>query len=108
MSSLPVRLTIYILYACVLSWKDNSQITYNYLNTIPLLLHIYTQEGIYQLFILYFRLVCDAAPNDLLPYKKEENTTPCDICTDGQLADVYCGVCNKKLCTEHEQVCRFT
>ena len=52
--------------------------------------------------------MCDATPNDLAPYEKEENTTPCDICTDGQLADAYCGVCNKKLCTEHEQVCRFT
>ena len=44
----------------------------------------------------------------MLPYKKEENTTPCDICTNGQLADVYCSVCDKKLCTEHEQVCRST
>ena len=52
--------------------------------------------------------VSDATPTTLSSYERENNSTPCDVCNNtgatNERAQVYCTICDKKFCDNHQQV----
>ena len=55
-----------------------------------------------------YREVFDTTPDQLRAYEKEDNSLPCDVCVNNGVkdepADVYCSTCDKRFCTNHQQV----